>query len=681
MADLLKRLRSFLAELKRRKVYRVGVAYLVAAVVVWEGADYLFSALGLPGWTVDFVVVVSVLGFPVALVLAWAFDLTPEGVERTPATEPAESTGADAAERERRFAVKVLVGLALMAAAVAGGWYLTGAGESGTASSTGSSVAVLPFEDISPDSGNAFFARGMHEELLSQLAKVSGLQVKSRTSVLQYEDTEKTVTEIGRELGGVGVILEGSVRRAGDQVRITAQLIDAREDVHLWSETFDRGLGTKQIFDIQAEIASRIADALAAELTPEERRRIETPPTGDLAAYDAYLKGRSHVAKFYEERAGPAHVDSAITHLRKAIRRDSTFAPAHAWLGMAYAPLYATTRESEWRDSAFSAARRARQLNPDLAEAHLALGFVHWRVGELGERGHFQPALEHLKRATELQPSSALAAGFLMIVHDHMGHDLESMRWSYRAARLAPKNPVWPSWVAFGLFRAGLLEPAEAWAREALEQGPDHWRAVRTLSMIRAEQVGPGAALDTLRRFREKHPEHPRALEVAAGLHLQAEGPDSARALLVRARKARRTERAEASTGDPEEVELRGDSKAQLGYALIQLGDTARGRALLQEALASEREGEREQNKWSLVGSAEASAALGNAEEAYRFLERALEKGYYRDLKSPLLESLRGSARFDRVQDRVRKNREEIQREIRELDIELYPDSAGGSAA
>lgn len=579
--------------------------------------------------------------------------------------------------------------LGLIALAGAALWWGMSGGESEAGTATGPTdladrptLAVLPFAAISSASGNAFFARGMHEEVLTQLSKVSGLTVKSRTSVLQYRETDQTVEEISRDLGGVTAILEGSVRRAGDQVVITVQLIDAREDAQLWAKTYERELGTEQIFDIQAEIASRIAEALAVELTPEERRRIETPPTGDLAAYDAYLKGRSHVKEFYEEDAGPAHVDSAIGSLRRAVRRDSVFAPAHAFLGITYAAVYASTRQTRWRDSAFSAARRARRINPNLAEAHLALGFVHWQVGAVGDTGHFRPALERLERAWELQPSSPLAAGFLMLAHEWLDHDVETVRWAYRAARLAPNNPIWPAHVALVLFRVGLLEPAEAWARRAVEHGPDHWKAVQYLSLIRGEQEGPTAALRTLGRFREKHPGHARALDFAAEVHLQADRYDSARALYLQAKEVRRAEHEAASTPGPEEVDLPGMAQVRLGYALIQLGDTARGRSLLQEGLASRWKRERPPTKWGLVNNAGASAALGDEEEAYRLLEGALEEGYFGHFKldSPLLESLRGEPRFEKLRSRVLENQRAIQRKIRDLDIELVRDRSGAAS-
>jgi len=578
-----------------------------------------------------------------------------------------------------------MLALALGLIAVAGAalWWGTTGGESEAGTATGPSdladrptLAVLPFDAISSDSGDAFFARGMHEEVLTQLSKVSGLTVKSRTSVLQYRGTDRTVGEISRELGGVTAILEGSVRRAGDQVVITAQLIDAREDAQLWARTYERELGTEQIFDAQAEIAARIAEALAVEITPEERRRIETPPTGDLAAYDAYLKGRSQLKKFYEEDAGPTHLDSAVGLFRRAVRRDSAFAPAHAFLGMAYAGVYAASPENRWRDSAFSAARRAIRIDPDRAEAHLALGFVHWRVGSAFEKGHFRRALARLERAWEFQPSSALAAGLLMVAHDWLGHDIETVRWGYRASLLAPNNPNWSAHVALVLFRVGLLEPAEAWGRKALAEGPDHSRAVRYLSVIREEQEGPKAALRTLGRFREKHPDHPRALEFAAGFHLRAGRYDSARALYLRAREVRRAEQARASAPGPAEIELPPMEQARFGYTLIQLGDTARGRNLIQEGLASRRQRERPPTKWGLVNNAELNAVLGNREEAYRLLERALERGYYGELESPLFEGLRGEGRFARLRSRALKEQRAMQERIRNLDIQLVPDGS-----
>lgn len=702
------RLRSFFAELRRRNVWKVAVAYAGAAFVVIQVADLTFPRLGFPPWTVTFVIVLVALGFPFAVVIAWAFELTPDGVRRTPrpretrkpsvggegaaggelvipgGTERTPRPEADEADdRPRRLAVNLLAALGLLAVASAGVWHFTSLGGGGEGSADPAartrSVAVLPFDDISPDTGNAFFARGMHEEVLTQLSKISGLRVLSRTSVLQYGDTEKTVGEISRELGGVGAILEGSVRRAGNRVRITVQLIDAREDAHLWAETFDRELTPEAIFQVQGEIAARISEALAAELTSEERRRIEQAPTADLAAYDAYLRGRSLIWKHWEF-TDPAGVDSAIVVLREAVRRDSTFAPAHAWLGLGYNARATLSRTERWRDSALAAAHRAEELRSDLAIAHVTLALIHWSRGVAGASEAFEKALAEGRRAVELQPSSPLAAATMLLAHDWMDNRLEATRWAFRAAELEPNEPLYLQSVAVGLYRVGLLEAADTWVRRALEEDPDYWRSVRMRAAIDAERNGPAQGLRVLEGFLEKHPEHEGALSGAAHYALRMDRPARARELLLRAREARAASFPEGSKSRPKEIDLPPRDRATLGYAELLLGNSDRGRALLRQALEEEiRRGSR--TGWHHADVGRMHSALGNRSDALHHLERAVEQGYYAsELDSPLWGPVRETSRFRKLEERARTNWRQQREQVRALDVDLYPPgSSGGS--
>jgi len=360
-------LRRFFRELKRRNVYKVAVTYVAVAFVGLQAVNLLIPATTLPGWADQLFLALLILGFPIALVFAWAFEMTADGMRRTPEVEGEATVG-----KAYRW-----IGLGLVVLLAVGVWYATAEeGEEQTALSAASSdsaaptsstsrdtagrprIAVIPFENIARDTGDAFFARGMHEEVLNQLSKVSGLEVISRTSVMQYAETTKTVREISNELDGLNALLEGTVRRAGGRVRITTQLIEAPDDEHLWSNTYERELSPSAIFNIQAEIAQEIADALETQLGEGERDRIQSAPTGNLAAYDAYLQGRNYFWRFWGS-TNFAHRDSAIARLREAVRRDSTFAQAHAWLGLAYtfrSPSFGG--ESRWLDSAEIAVER-----------------------------------------------------------------------------------------------------------------------------------------------------------------------------------------------------------------------------------------------------------------------------------------------------------------------------------
>lgn len=394
----MKSYQEFFAELKRRKVFRVAAVYGVTAFVLLQAADLLVEALKLPADFLTMVTVLMLLGFPVALILAWAFEVTPEGVRKTEAAATGEIERIVAQPASQRWPAG-LMALVGIAALVAGAWWVgrqssTASDSSGAdsaarlafidqADDSRPSIAVLPFDDLSPEGDQAYFSDGMTEEILNVLAKVREMRVAARTSTFALRDRELTATQWGDTLG-VGYLVEGSVRKAGDQLRITAQLIDTSNGSHLWSDNFDRPLAN--VFEIQSEIAEKIAQALAVPLGLEEGESLTTP-TADLEAYDLYLAGRQQM------RIRGEGVAEAVTLFEAAIARDSTWAPA--WAGLAESrsliPYYTSANDSVgWAvnlDAAEIAARRALELDPDNASALVALGSVHrdrwdWDLGE-----------------------------------------------------------------------------------------------------------------------------------------------------------------------------------------------------------------------------------------------------------------------------------------------------------
>jgi len=344
----------FFAELKRRKVFRVMAVYGVVGFVVLQVVDLLVPALLLPDWTYRLVALLLLLGFPVAVVLAWAFEMTPEGVKRTDAAAPGEITAIVSEPASKRWPAGLLA-LVGVAALVGGGWWAgrssapAGDAEPGVVRAASASevldvayadldaderpsVAVLPFADMSPEGDQAYFADGMSEELLNALAKVRSLRVAGRTSSFAYRNVEKDLREIGSELG-VRYLVEGSVRKQGDRLRITAQLVDAEDNFHLWSETYDRTLD--DVFAVQEEIAEAIAEALQVSLGVGDRAAL-VAPTSDLAAYDLYLAARARM------RQRGAGVREAVRLFEAVVVRDSTWAPGWAGLAQAYSliPFY-----------------------------------------------------------------------------------------------------------------------------------------------------------------------------------------------------------------------------------------------------------------------------------------------------------------------------------------------------
>src|SRR5213075_2495404 len=285
---------NFFAELKRRNVYKVAVAYAIVGWLVVQIATQVFPFLEIPTWVVRLVIAVVAIGFPVALIIAWAFELTPQGIKRT---EDADRDG------ERPSRSRAWIYVAVIGASVSVGLFFIGrytAQKSGPAASTelsAKSIAVLPFDNLSRDPDNAYFAEGVQDEILTRLAKVADLKVISRTSTQRFKSAPPDLRDIAKQLGVMNV-LEGSVQKANDQVRVNVQLINALSDAHLWADTYDRKL--TDIFSVESEIAKTIADTLQAKLSGSEKQMMATAPTTDTTAYELYHKGRS----LWEKRSG-----------------------------------------------------------------------------------------------------------------------------------------------------------------------------------------------------------------------------------------------------------------------------------------------------------------------------------------------------------------------------------------
>lgn len=446
---------GFWAELRRRKVVRVAAVYGATVFVVVQAASLFLPRMGLPDWTVTLVVWLALLGFPLALVLAWAFEMTPDGVRRTETTAgDGERAPVPRDEGELGRLLAVFAAGVLVAGVGYGGYVAwSGDGTTGPSDSEGrtgadraaasasgeetsapsaTSVAVLPFDDLSPEGDQAWFGDGVAEEILDKLAQVRGLEVKARRSSFRFRGGRLGIRTIADSLG-VGAVLEGSVRRAGDRVRVTAQLIDGRTANHLWSESYERELSN--IFGVQEEIARRVAAALEVELGAADRRRLARGGTDDLDAYSLYLRGR-HA---WRDRAGERMLE-AERLFRRALARDSTFAAA--WSGLAdtyllmpdYASGLVDRSRAHLLEEAERAARRALSLDPTLAEAHASLGHV------LVLRHRWEASEASFRRAVELNPSYATARHWYAIHLGARGRLAEAVEQANRGARLDPFN-------------------------------------------------------------------------------------------------------------------------------------------------------------------------------------------------------------------------------------------------
>ena len=436
---------NFFSELKRRNVYKVAVAYAVVAWLLIQGASIVLPTFEAPSWTMKVLLVALAVGFPIAVILAWAFEITPEGIKRAEDIEPNESI----TKNTGRKLVGITIVLAVIAASLLAFQLFR---SNGPASSPNSSVtqpsierattsipiseksiAVLPFENLSSDKENAYFADGIQDEILTRLAGISDLKVISRTSTEKYKSKPEDLKTVSQQLG-VAKVLEGTVQRAADKVRVNVQLIDARADTHLWAKSYDREV--KDILAVESEVAQEIADALQAKLSPAEAKTVASAPTKDAAAYDFFLKGE------YEQRAGVSALraerfNQAAAWYNEAIARDPNFALAMAQLVVCRMRLHwlvESLKESELAELG-AMANKALALAPDLWQAHVALGVFHY----YGFR-QYEPALTEFQRAIELQPNNSEALQFIGYVHRRQGKWDRALTELQKTLELDPRN-------------------------------------------------------------------------------------------------------------------------------------------------------------------------------------------------------------------------------------------------
>ena len=379
---------GFFYELQRRHVVRVAIAYAVAAWVLLQLASIVFPAFGAPDWVLKVVIALLALGFPIAVILAWAFELTPEGIRRT---EPADSPDVRMSEQENRVGRSLnIIVIGVLAVAVIfllwrqfGNPPSTGTARPQTQAGSpapGKSIAVLPFESLSEDKSNAYFAAGMQDEILTRLAGIRELKVISRTSTAQYASHPPDLKTVGAQLG-VGAVLEGTVQKAGEAVHINLQLIDTSSDGHLWAQVYDRDL--KDIFAVERDVAENVAGALKATLMPEEAARVASVPTQNPEAYDLYLRALEFSRRANDQYAlTRVLMPQAIELLQQAIAKDPKFALAEALLGQAHMFVYffSPDRTDARLTAAKAAADKALSLQPDLGEPHFALT-LYWYWG------------------------------------------------------------------------------------------------------------------------------------------------------------------------------------------------------------------------------------------------------------------------------------------------------------
>jgi TolB-like protein/Tfp pilus assembly protein PilF len=456
---------NFFAELKRRNVYKVAVAYAVVAWLLIQAASIFFPAFDAPPWAIKVFLVILILGFPIALVLSWAFEITPEGIKLESEIAPNESI-------TRRTGRKI-VGITVVLAVIAAGLMLfqllrSKSSTSASASAqtiANKSIAVLPFDNLSRDPDNAYFCEGVQDEILTRLAKVADLKVISRTSTQHFKSTPDNLPQIAKQLG-VAHILEGSVQRSNDQVRVNVQLINALTDAHLWADTYDRRL--IDIFAVESEIAKTIAETLQARLSGSEKSFIAKAPTVNPEAYELYLRG-----KFFAEKRTGADLRKSIGYYDQAIAKDPSYALAYVGLADSHLLLssYASVSPRESLPPAKAALKKALSLDDSLAEAHASSGLLATLELDL------QRAIDELQRAIKLKPNYATAHHWLSLGFTTLGQFDPAILEAKRAVELDPLSLIINADYGWVYFNGHRYDEAEAQVRKTLEIDPNFFLA------------------------------------------------------------------------------------------------------------------------------------------------------------------------------------------------------------
>ena len=459
---------SFFDELRRRKVYRVAAAYIIAAGFIIQIASAVFPAWELPAWTFRLLVTLLLIGFPAALFLAWAFDITPQGIQ---------ATKAPAAETHLRRNMIILIATGVIVSAAAGFFLLPRA----SAGKIDKSIAVLPFENLSDEKENAYFADGIQGDILTNLAKIGDLKVISRTSVMPYRGSSmRNARDIGKALG-VATLLEGSVRRIGNRVRVNVQLINANNDEHIWAENYDGDL--TDVFAIQTDLAGKIASALQAKLSPNEKARLDRRPTQNAEAYLLFVQAHDYASRrdmFRDTSLKPEPL------FEQAIKLDPNFALAFAGLSMVESWAYHSFDPTPARrEKARLNANEALRLQPDLPEGHLALGFSYY----YGDRD-YERALAEFDIARRGLPNESQAYLAIGAIQRRQGKWAESTANLEKAAALDPKNEHTLMNLAYSYMAQRDFETADKTVDRILATSPQSFQARGVKGYVALERSG-----------------------------------------------------------------------------------------------------------------------------------------------------------------------------------------------
>lgn len=512
------------------------------------------------------------------------------------------------------------------------------------------SIAVLPFSNFSDDAGNDYFSNGITEDILTLLSHINGLKVVSRTSVMQYKNTEKDIRQIGRELHA-DHILEGSVRRDGNKVRISAQLIDAQNDHHIWAETYDRKID--ELFDVQSQVAQDIALALSRQLSEQEQAEICKKPTKNLQAYEAYLQGRAYYTRYTTKDN-----DESIVLFREALRRDPSFAQAYAGLGDALAQkAFKQGMNESLLDSAIAMSRRAIALDKDLSEGYKALGLAYHY------RGWYDQALQEYHKAVQCNPNNDMAINNIGAIHQEQGNVVEAIRWARRALSINPRH----TWSMVNLARMYYAIGQDEECLAILQQGqrdyPQFAPFHQLMVAVFLRQGATAPAKEQALQLIAENPDDPMGYQTMAEIALMEGNLGDTRAFL------RQTDQL---LGNNRPAKERLGTELALAYIDLKSGNTAIGRTRL-EALLPQLKALAERSNMAdpYIALAMAHALVDNRQQALQALQRAVDLHWldYRVAKThPFLESLRTDPAFRQLLGKVEAHVRELQRQVTLID-------------
>ena len=615
---------SIIDELKDRKVIRTVVSYAVVAFVIMQLVEIVFPIFDFPKWTAQFVIILLALGLPVSVVVSWIFDRTPEGfVKAVPTSSSVSKTEDDT----RPFYAKKRI-IFLVAGVVGGlaiGW-LVPRGDREEERIAERSIAVLPFDNLSDSKEDEYFSDGITEEIITQLSKVSDLLVISRTSVLQYKGTTKTIREIGEELG-VAAILEGSVRRDGDNLRITGQLIDTDSDQHLWADTYDRRM--ENIFQIQTDVATRIAEALDARISRSEKRSMATVPTQNVEAYTLYLKGRTEYFNYTYEG-----FEKSIDYYRQALKLDPSYALAYSGMGDSYGQMFIDNQDELYSELSIQSSEKALSINKDLAEGYKARALISTYLGRISE------AIDMNKRAIEL--GYFMAESNLAFAYWWQGDLSKSLKHHLRGRQSDPYNLRVVYILALAYQALEDYDELHNLISDAMEKHPDGFELHDILITQYCIEGNWKKARATMERLLLLRPNDNHAHRVAADLFFFARDYNAALDHLQKMKH------------------VPPDYKIALAYVLLKKWDRGWANTLLDEVIAQQlKRIDEGGDVWSRTRYtlAEAYSVMNDKDSSLNWLEKAVDKGWtqYRWIEiDPRFDTIRDDPRYSEIIDRMK---------------------------